>query len=69
MQRSKSISGTAMIFTDFVLEDASFAWLESLGWTVKHGAEITPGQGRRLVCHQVRRVGQVRRRKTKEGEP
>ena len=26
-----------------VVEQAAFAWLESLGWRVKHGLEIAPG--------------------------
>lgn len=29
-------------FTEFVIESASFAWLESLGWGVKHGPDIAP---------------------------
>ncbi len=28
--------------TESVVEDAALAWLESLGWTIKHGAEIAP---------------------------
>ena len=27
-------------FTESVVEDAALAWLEGLGWTVKHGPEI-----------------------------
>jgi hypothetical protein len=27
-------------FTESVVEDAALAWLESLGYTVKHGPEI-----------------------------
>jgi type I restriction enzyme R subunit len=30
-------------FTESVVEDAALAWLESLGYTVKHGPDITPG--------------------------
>lgn len=30
-------------FTESVVEDASLARLESLGYAVKHGAEIAPG--------------------------
>lgn len=26
------------------VEDAALAWLESLGWAVKHGLEIGPGE-------------------------
>ena len=28
--------------TESVIEQAALAWLESLGWTVKHGPEIAP---------------------------
>jgi type I restriction enzyme, R subunit len=31
-------------FTESVVESAALAWLESLGWTVKHGPEIAPGE-------------------------
>ncbi|OGA71236.1 MAG: DEAD/DEAH box helicase [Betaproteobacteria bacterium RIFCSPLOWO2_12_FULL_65_14] len=31
-------------FTESVVEDAALAWLEGLGWTVKHGPEIVPGE-------------------------
>ena len=31
-------------FTESVVEDAALAWLESLGWTVRHGPEIAPGE-------------------------
>src|SRR2546428_2048493 len=30
-------------FTESVVEQAALAWLESLGWTVKHGPDIAPG--------------------------
>jgi type I restriction enzyme R subunit len=30
-------------FTESVVEQAALAWLESLGWEVRHGAEIGPG--------------------------
>ena len=30
--------------TESVVEDAALAWLESLGYTVKHGSEIAPGE-------------------------
>lgn len=30
-------------FTESVVEDAALARLESLGYTIKHGPEITPG--------------------------
>ena len=31
-------------FTESVVEQAALAWLESLGWRVKHGLEIAPGE-------------------------
>jgi len=31
-------------FTESVVEDAALAWLESLGYAVKHGPEIDPGE-------------------------
>ncbi len=31
-------------FTESVVEDAALAWLESLGWTIKHGPDIAPGE-------------------------
>jgi hypothetical protein len=30
--------------TELDIESAGLAWLESLGWTVKHGPEIAPGE-------------------------
>ncbi len=30
--------------TESTVEDATLAWLESLGWTVKHGPDIAPGE-------------------------
>jgi len=30
-------------FTESAVESAALAWLESLGWQVKHGPEIAPG--------------------------
>ncbi len=30
-------------FTESVVEDAALAWLESLGWGVRHGPDIAPG--------------------------
>ena len=29
-------------FTESTVEDAALAWLESLGWNVVHGPDITP---------------------------
>jgi Type I restriction enzyme R protein N terminus (HSDR_N) len=31
-------------FTESVIEEAALAWLERLGWTVKYGPEIAPGE-------------------------
>jgi type I restriction enzyme R subunit len=31
-------------FTESVIEQAALAWLEGLGWLVKHGPEIAPGE-------------------------
>lgn len=31
-------------FTESVVEDAALVWLESLGYAVKHGPEIAPGE-------------------------
>ena len=33
-----------MKFTESVVEDAALAWLENLGYTIKHGPEIAPGE-------------------------
>ena len=29
-------------FTESIVEDAALAWIEGLGWTVKHGPGIAP---------------------------
>ncbi len=34
----------AIKFTESAVESAALAWLESLGWEVKHGPEIAPGE-------------------------
>jgi type I restriction enzyme R subunit len=31
-------------FTESIIESAALAWLERLGWTVKHGPDIAPGE-------------------------
>ena len=31
-------------FTESIVEEAALAWLESLGWTMKHVPEIAPGK-------------------------
>lgn len=33
-----------MSLTESVVEDTTLAWLESLGYTIKHGPEIAPGE-------------------------
>lgn len=30
--------------TESVVEQAALAWLESIGWSVRNGAEIAPGE-------------------------
>ena len=31
-------------FTESIVEQAALAWFESLGWSVRHGLEIAPGE-------------------------
>ncbi len=31
-------------FTESVVEEAALAWLDGLGWSIKHGPEIAPGE-------------------------
>ena len=31
-------------FTESTIEQAALAWFESVGWAVRHGAEIAPGE-------------------------
>src|SRR5437660_1278476 len=31
-------------FTESIVEQAALAWLESVGWSVRHGPEIAPGE-------------------------
>lgn len=33
-----------MTSTESVVEQAALAWLESIGWVVRNGAEIAPGE-------------------------
>jgi type I restriction enzyme, R subunit len=35
---------TSIAFTESIVEEATLPWLERLGWTVKHGPEIAPGE-------------------------
>lgn len=30
--------------TESIVEQAAVAWLESLGWRIRHGLEIAPGE-------------------------
>ena len=30
-------------FTEYEVEEAALAWLESVGWSVAHGPDIAPG--------------------------
>jgi type I restriction enzyme R subunit len=51
-------------FTESVVEDAALAWLESLGYAIKHGPEIGPGElfaertdyGQVLLAERLRRA-------------
>jgi type I restriction enzyme R subunit len=40
-------------FTESVVEDATLAWLESLGYVVKHGPGIAPGGFKRTDRREV----------------
>ena len=40
-------------FTESVVEDAALAWLESLGYTIKHGPEIAPREPRVPGAEQI----------------
>lgn len=31
-------------FTELIVEQAALAWVERLGWSVRHGLEIAPGE-------------------------
>ena len=31
-------------FTESIVEQGALAWLDSLGWAVKNGPDITPGE-------------------------
>ena len=42
-------------FTESTVEQAALAWFESVGWSVRHGAEIAPGE----VAAERRDYGQV----------
>lgn len=35
---------TMRLFAESVVKQAALAWLESLGYPVKHGLEIAPGE-------------------------
>ena len=59
MVAAKTRPGT---FTESVVEQAALAWLESLGWTVKHGPDIAPGElaAERSDYAQVALTGRLR---------
>ena len=42
--RSRAGSKVMTAFTETVVEAAALAWLESLGWQVRNGAEIAPDE-------------------------
>jgi type I restriction enzyme R subunit len=49
-------------FTESVVEEAALAWLESAGWTIRHGADMVPGElfGERDDYGQVILAGRLR---------
>ena len=49
-------------FSESVVEDAALAWLESLGYTIKHGPEIGPEEifAERADYGQVLLAGRLR---------
>ena len=51
--------------TESIVESAALSWLESLGWTVKHGPEIAPSElaavvQARLARNSVDEIGSQR---------
>jgi hypothetical protein len=61
-------------FTESVVEQAGLAWLESLGWSVKHGPDIAPETpaaerkgGRRNASDEQRHLVRQRPREPKRG--
>ena len=42
-------------FTESVVEQAALAWLEILGWRVRHGLEIAPGELRARNAKRIMR--------------
>ena len=45
---------TIVKFTESEVEDAALAWLESLGYAIKHGPEIARGDfAKRTDCREV----------------
>ena len=65
---------TGLAFTESIVECAALTWLERLGWTVKHGPEIAPGElvAERADFGQVvleRRLRDTLRPKLIPGEP
>lgn len=43
-RREHLLGVVTLSFTESTVEQAALAWLESLGWVVKHGSEIAPGE-------------------------
>ena len=35
---------TELAYTESIVESAALAWLERLGWMIKHGPEIASGE-------------------------
>jgi type I restriction enzyme R subunit len=33
-----------MTMTESVIEQAALAWIQSVGWSIRNGAEIAPGE-------------------------
>jgi len=44
-------------FAEAVVKDAALAWLEGLGYSVRHGLEIAPGKRAADGCGTVGQVG------------
>lgn len=44
-------------FTESVVEQTTLAWLESIGWVVRNGAEIAPSE--RLVNDAEKFIGRA----------
>lgn len=49
--------------TESVIEQAALASLESLGYTIKHGPEIAPGELAELKIGPIGQIGRIVRRR------